>query len=182
MPVARRLASRPLLQWPTFVAGVSLTFVAASIVLRLPFGALALLGLWALRPGAEERGRRQRRQRAIRECEKELLRLQSLWGLHCGDIGFLRRRRELDAARRSLQALPELEEQERRHLGARVSARSLERRQLRRRESLANVLQGGVSDLRRCRQAVLARRNELRLEIEREAARLVALSGEAPRK
>ena len=180
MPPLRRLASRSLLRWPAFVAGASLTFVAASIVLRLPFGALGLLGLWALRPGAEERRRRQKRQRGIRECENELLRLQSLWGLHCGDAGFLRRRRDLDAARRSLQALPELEEQERRHLGARVSERALERRQLRRRESLASVLQEGVSDLRRCRQAVLARRSELRSEIEREAARLAALSGEAP--
>lgn len=133
---ARRLRGRPLptalaykRRWRYLAAAASATFACASVALRDPAGGLGLVGLWALRPTEEELGEREARQQAVDACRSELRAQHARWARECGDAGFSSRRRELERARRAIDALKQLEQQERRHLGRRV-ARARQRRYL----------------------------------------------------
>ncbi|HUL75892.1 MAG TPA: hypothetical protein VL691_01405 [Vicinamibacteria bacterium] len=79
----------------------------------------SLLGLLAAQSPAQVREEAERRERDIAATEENLRRLEAQWDGLCGEVAFVSRRRELQAARSALDGLPALEENERKELAAR---------------------------------------------------------------
>ncbi len=132
----------------------------------------AAFALRALRRSVSRRGQSGIRGDGISGCLQAIRQIELRWQRECGETGFLSRRRDLERTKQILESIAALEAQERR--GREVSQR-------RRREALQLALRRGASDLALCRRAVLARRAELSLDLEKEHRRLARLQTHAAR-
>jgi DNA-binding helix-hairpin-helix protein with protein kinase domain len=85
----------------------------------------ALVGFLYPHVASLEQKRAERRAQAITAAQESIRRLESQWKDLCGDAGFVIRKRELEAAKASLEGLKAVEEREWAELGARFRERRL---------------------------------------------------------